>query len=474
MESIDRIFQGVLGDVVFGHGGITWSTLSATNFTCRSKDGFPELSFDFGFCHFGKMKIVWPNEPVKNASISILLRDPRDHGRDLITAVCGCNNDLREINSIGNKIDYVLEAYGYDRESLFESFVRDGSMPPPSQNLSRIQKFIVNTYLAQDAPRSQLLEELGRAEETPAALIDAARTQAEHLISNPKIAAPSPDATYQLLPDHGVPAKPLVEVFERELGWNVFGDEEKQLRITNIVQTSGSDAEGYLHPAVRFDAEIRENDSVEKYEAVTVTLGEDRYGDGLAVESDQSNKVPKEFAINIDEILGAYGFSREQFFANSNGELIGEVPKFILDALEQYDVSAEEPEWESEEDRNLWQKTLEEIKAKTGTEDYVISYAFKSGFDSYYGDTYSVYCAVPNAVTKDVDFKPSEELTFEQQVVLDQFFDQNMKPEQIPLLILTDLGHTPANLAKEAYGRFEKQLAEQVAERSDRKTSMKR
>lgn len=474
MKGIDEIFQGVLADTVFGDGGITWSTLSAKNFACRAKDGFPELSFDFSFNHFGKMKIVWPSEPVYDGKISVLLKDPGDHSADLVTEVKHCES-RREPESIGTKIDYVLEAYGYDRESLFESFVRDGTMPAPSQNLSRIQKFIVSTYLAQNAPREQLLEELDRAENTPSTVVDAARTQAKILVVNPKIAAPHPDTTYMFLPDHGVPAKPLVEVFERELGWNVFGDEEKQLRITNIAPTSAYDVEGCLHPAVRFDAEIRENGSVERYEEVKVTLTEDRYGDAIAVDDNTNCKVPEEFAVNVDEILDAHGFSREQIFESMTGELTVEVPKFILDALELYAGAGEGPVWETEEDKNLWQKTLEEIKAKTGRDDYVISYAFKSGFDSYYGETYSVYCAcADNLKNKEVEFKPSEELTFGQKVVLNQFFDQNMKTEQIPLLVLTDLGHTPSTLVKEAYRHFESQLAQQVAERNEKKNSVHR
>lgn len=463
MKRLDEVMHEVLGDVVFEHNGYWKTDLAAENFKfdIDTESGRPTVSFTCRYEHKSQARLMPPGYAVDGEHTQIVSRvlDPENVQRDR-SVDPSIDDKSRTSEAVCSHIDYILEAYGYDRECLTEMAATGQSQLNSSEELSEIQKYIVSKYLSQSADRSELRRALDTVKNVPYPMLTEAVKQSEYLMHWPGIAAPSPNAVYEQQPQHGIPAKTLAEIFEHELAWNVFGDDFMRLKISGISPTTGADASGFQHPAVKFDAVVTQNGSDKRYEDVVVVLTEDGYGDAYADVLGDKGSVPEEFGENFDQILQAYGFSLESIFRQTLFEPTVSVPGFILEALENYEANAEEPVWENEEDKEKWEKTLQEIEECTGTQNFTIGYAFKSGFDSYYGDMYTVSCLSPAALGKArPDFVPDDELTFNQQHVLDVFFEQNMKLGRIASLILTDSRDLPKLLVDSAYARFQDMLS---------------
>lgn len=462
MKRLDEVMHEVLGDLVFEHNGYWKSDLAAENFTfgIDAESGKPIVSFTCRYEHKSQARLMPPGYAADGEHIEHVSRVLDPENVQLDSAANPPHEESRASEAICKHIDYILEAYGFDRERLTEMASEGQTQLSPDEKNCELQKYIVSKYLSQQADRSELRSELEHVEGVPPSMRDAAVRESEYLLHSPAVSAPCPNAVYERAPQHGIPAKTLAEVFEHELAWNVFGDDSMRLKVTGISPTAGSDASGYQHPAVKFDAVVTENGTVKHYEDVVVLLTEDGYGDAYADVLGDKRGIPEEFGENIDQILQAYGFSLESIFRQTLFEPTVSVPGFILEALENYEANVEEPVWENEDDKEKWEETLKEIEACTGTQNFTIGYAFKSGFDSYYGDMYTVSCLSPAAIEKKrPDFVPDDELTIDQQHVLNAFFEQNMKTGRIASLILTESQDLPKLLVDSAYARFQDMLS---------------
>lgn len=275
---------------------------------------------------------------------------------------------------------------------------------------------------------------------------------------------------FDLMGDKPVTHRTLKEIFERNLAEQVLGNSADRLGCESIRPVFATDAEGNSHPAVEFDVKIqRENGNQYRFFGLKAVLGDEPQEDTFSKETAESNNgdIPVEIGEQIDFILNAYGFNREQIYEQLHFDATVKAPKDIIDALHGW--QGENKKWHNADKAAVWKKTLEEVKLKKGEGTPIAVWIkYKSGYDSQLGDIYTACCPTRDDLRKKTPaFQASNELNAFQNNVLKEFFAQDCGiGERIYLIATYQNAGVPTSILMQAMktaGEIKKEAMQQKA-----------
>lgn len=243
--------------------------------------------------------------------------------------------------------------------------------------------------------------------------------------------------------------KPLSQILEESLGQLIFNDASKRVSIANLGAWTYFGDRADVYPGVSFYYTIKQSDSVASGRA-DVMLGLTSSDDAFSYRS-ITEKTPKEFADKIDEILKAFGYSRQGAFDMLSFKPITEVNATVLACLQQRNDLGYNPFQVSGENKKQYDAAIRTIVAKLGTEDFRVDFGYKVGFSPEKGERFLVSCTPNSQPSIGGGYFPAPTcMPAFQMAVLDVFLRQTTSSERLQNLLKDDGSNLPKLLAETA------------------------
>lgn len=441
MQTLEQVSGELLGRVIFGDSE---KHFSASDFTL----GIDERTHK-PIVHF-KCRFESNGNAVEDYVVRKLDFEDRRLDR---TIECGSViESLPEYEAIAEHIDYILEACGLTREKLTQAAL-NGKTQIEADAVTDIMHGINESYLSQkDATVEELREALDQPMNVPEALKEYVAKELQIFIDN-DIPLPDGRDDYRDPPQYGIAAEPLVNLFEKSLSLLVFNTTSIRLRINNLEPIVVEEYKE-LKPAVRIDADVIRASGADNY-VVEVPIDYIAYPG--CYESDEDTLMN-----GVDVILEAFGLDRGRVLMAVAAECLEFtcLTEPLLCALKTYLKDGISTNFEDEQTNEDWQDIKEQIDAEMSTgKNLRLRFAYESSYSN--GPYYSVAIESEDQ-TKICSLQPKVGLTEIQQLMLDQFSQQKMHPEDIPGLVVQEKLYLPNALLQAAQERFRDCFEEQA------------
>lgn len=470
MKTLEQTFKETLGELIFKTDCENTVAFEASDFRLELEAENEEAVLSFN-CKFDSFVTHAEADLKLQGTVSrVVSLQSRLSDRDVGEPELG---NLPEYPFIAHRIDYILNAYGFVREDMTIQAREGLSEPLPySKSPTRIQEYVVSRYMEQDATIEELREGIGAAEGVPQTVIDAAHKACRYYAVNPDHERPKEDRAERLPVEEARP-KSLIEVFERNLAYDVFEDFDSQLTVrwpdAQPVWTDTTKEKNYFWPGINFWARLR-NDEGEVWNGmVEVSLGTTHFGDSAGKKDEHaSGDIPEEFVKNIDAVMEAFGLSRQVVFDVLDFNPIM-IPENIYHALRYTQATGDATHhWTRDEDAEIWDRTLAAIRDKTGSDKVNINFVHPSGFRYENGEKFFTVSFATDKVKQERLWNYEQtQLTNFQRIVLTDFFRQPLhKVDNALDLLVRDYEHLPKTLLTEAMQQYKQLQNEHTNERT--------
>lgn len=243
--------------------------------------------------------------------------------------------------------------------------------------------------------------------------------------------------------------KPLSQILEESLGQLIFNDSSMRVQISKLGAWTFYGDGADVYPGVSFYYTITQSDSVSSGRA-DIMLGMTRENDAFAYRSIQE-KTPREFADKIDDILKAFGLSRQAAFDMLSFEPAMEVNATVFACLRQRNDLGYNPFRLDAENEKQYKEAIRRISSQLGTDDFHVDFGYKVGFSPEKGEKYLISCTPASKPSIGGGYFPEPtQLSAFQKDVLDAFLGQTMSTEQLQNLLQEDDPNLPTLLAEAA------------------------
>lgn len=442
MQTLEQVSGELLGRVIFGDSEKHFSASDFT-FGIDERTHKPIVQFK---CRF---------ESNGNAVEDYVVRklDFEDRRLDR-TIECGSViESLPEYEAIAEHIDYILEACGLTREKLTQAAL-NGKTQIEADAVTDIMHGINESYLSQkDATVEELREALNRPMNVPEALKEYVAKELQMFIDN-DIPLPDGRDDYREPPQYGIAAEPLVNFFEKSLSLHVFNTTSIRLRINNLEPIVVEEYKE-LKPAVRIDADVIRASGADN---CVVEVPIDYIAYPGRYESDEDTLMN-----GVDVILEAFGLDRDRVLMAVEAECLGftYLTESSVEALKTYLKDGISTSFGDERINEEWADLKEQIDAELSAGKKL---RLRFAYDRFYSNVpfYNRVIIEDEDQTEICSLQPKVGLTEIQQLVLDQFSQQKMHPEDIPGLIVQEKLFLPKALLQAAQERYKDCFEEQA------------
>ena len=437
MKKINEIVEEYLAKKIFSEVPESKPIFRAENFgVALQSDGKILLHFDCEYVPVSAVKRSENPDPVRGRFELIL--DPKLRSKDEASP---CDmSEKPEYRLIADKIDFVLEAYGFPRNWIAQAADEiDKSLP--KRVVTDIQKGLLDQYLSQVEPLWDLDEALDDATNEkhcglPRYFIEYAHQKCLNCMKEEQNIAGSlqdsrqnSDEDRRLLESScGNEPQFLETVFEHELAYEVLGDRAKRMCVTRIEPALVLDEFGWPNPGVKLDLRIRDKHSLLIVEDLPVALCDSQSRTGVVIGTKIDAHLSFLLGHHIEDILQAYNYSYEAVLETldcRNGIMVSKKDFY---AIGRYLADGLEPDFDNVVEEEHWNQLLSELKARGG-EKPQINFAYKTG-EIRDGDVlYRITCK--SASGQIPRFEPRQDLSLIQQRALTCFFDQKLDTDTI-------------------------------------------
>lgn len=472
MKTLEQMFKETLGELIFKTDCENTVAFEASDFRLEMEAESEEAVLSFT-CKFDPFVTPTEDNVKLQGSVSRLVSlNSRLSDRDVGKPQLG---NLPEYPFIAHRIDYILNAYGFVREDMTPQAREGQSEPIPySKSPTRIQEYIVNRYIGQDATIKELDEGILKADGVPQTVVEAARKACRYYEANPSEERPKENQA-QRLPVQETRPKSLIELFERNLAYDVFEDFDSQLTVrwpdAQPVWTDSKKEANYFWPGINFWARLRTEEGEVWNGMVEVSLASSHFGDSAGKKDKHAtSEVPKEFVKNIDAVMSAFGLSRQIVFEELDFNPIV-IPENIYHALRYTEATGDTTHhWSRADDAEIWNKTLDLIHKKTGSDKVRINFVHPSGFRYETGEKIFVVSVATDKVKQERLWNYEQaELSNFQKIVMTEFFRQPLHMVDNALsLLVEDYEYLPKSLLTAAMQQFNHFQDEQTNEQTKR------
>lgn len=432
MKKINEIVEEYLAKKIFSEVPDSNPIFWAENFSAAlQSDGKIVLHFDCEYVPVSAVKRAENPDSVRGRFELIL--DPKLRSKDEASP---CDmSEKPEYRLIANKIDFVLEAYGFPRNWIAQA-AEGIHKPLPERVVTDIQKGLLDQYLSQVEPLWDLDEALDGAMNEknrglPRYFIEYAHQKCLNCMKEEQdIAGSLHDSSQNIGEDRrllesscGNEPQSLTLVFEHELAYEVLGDREKRMCVTRIEPALVLDEFGWPNPGVKLDLRIRDKHSLFIVKDLPVALCDSRSRTGVVIGTKIDAHLSFLLGHHIEDILQAYNYSYEAVLETLDCRNGLTVTKKDFYAIGKYLADGREPDFDNVVEEEHWNRLLSELKARGG-EKPQINFAYKTG-EIRDGDVlYRITCK--SASGQIPRFEPRQDLSPIQQRALDRMFAQNL------------------------------------------------
>lgn len=320
MKKINEIVEEYLAKKIFSEVPESKPIFRAENFgVALQSDGKNILHFDCEYVSMSAVKRAENPDPVRGRFELIL--DPKLRSKDEASP---CDmSEKPEYRLIADKIDFVLEAYGFPRNWIAQA-AEGIHKPLPERVVTDIQKGLLDQYLSQVEPLWDLDEALDDAMnekncDLPRYFIEYAHQKCLNCMKEEQDIAGSlqdsrqnSDEDRRLLESScGNEPQFLETVFEHELAYEVLGDREKRMCVTRIEPSLVLDEFGWPNPGVKLDLRIRDKHSLLIVKDLPVALCDSKSRTGVVIGTKIDAHISFLLGHHIEDILQAYNYSYE-------------------------------------------------------------------------------------------------------------------------------------------------------------------
>ena len=328
---------------------------------------------------------------------------------------------------VAEKIDYIMEAYGFSREIVHRAAKWETMTDVEATD---IQMGLIGRYLWQDEPLEDLLNALEDVpeEHVPASFVELAKKEcADQIRSGFDVSEEVPDKSFFDKPPRDVrlertqcgnEPESLNESFERELARAVLGEADKRLRVTSIEPRMVLDQFGWANPGVVITAEIEGKNETTTIKDLAVYMVAGNNGIGLVNETD-----PLRFKLGsgISQILEAYGYDCKKVYDCLDYDETAMVSRENFYAFSEYVRTGNKPKHQSEELQREFDEALQALKERGG-DNFKINFACHGAIRN--GDVlYVLSCE--SRLPQKIKFEPTDELTHIQREAYTRFTSQH-------------------------------------------------